>query len=161
MCRDNRKAYVKAAKLLSKLEKPIYLGEVNAEDNFDIKTRYNVTKYPTYMAVYSFGHEPEKLDPVCTDVYPFMGGSEPRRALAKLAMSHHGQDLTEVTSLEFLEVLDTSISGYTLGAFETKEVIVTCGVERSATSLTPTSSCPEASRAPFSSTPCLLWCAWP
>ena len=59
------------------------------------------------------------------------------------------------------EVLDTSISGYTLGAFETKEVIVTCGVERSATSLTPTSSCPEASRTPFSSTPCLLWCAWP
>ena len=48
------------------------MGEVNAEDNFEIKTRYNVTKYPTYMAVYSFGHEPEKLDPVCTDVYSFV-----------------------------------------------------------------------------------------
>lgn len=62
---------MRAAYFLSKLEKPIYLGEVNAEENFEIKTRYNVTKYPTYLAVYSFGHEPEVLNPICTDVYSF------------------------------------------------------------------------------------------
>ena len=75
-------------------------------------------------------------------------------------MNHHDQDLTEVTSLEFLDILDTSISSYIIGIFETKEVSMSCGVDGSAMSLTPTSNFPEASKIASFSILYLLLCAW-
>lgn len=60
---------MRAAKFLAKLEKPVYLGEVDYEMNAQLEQRYNVTSIPTFMVIYSFGREPEKLNIARTDVY--------------------------------------------------------------------------------------------
>lgn len=67
-CLDHREPYVRAAKFLSKLEKPVYLGEVDIEMNSQLEERYNITSYPTYMMIYSFGRDPEKLKLAQTDM---------------------------------------------------------------------------------------------
>ena len=58
---------MRAAKFLAKLEKPLYLGEVDVEMNAQLEERYNITSYPTFMVIYSFGRDPEKLNIAQTD----------------------------------------------------------------------------------------------
>lgn len=70
VCIDHREPYVRAAQFLSKLEKPLYIGEVDPDMNFYLVDKYNVTEFPTFMCIYSFGREPEKLQISQTDVLP-------------------------------------------------------------------------------------------
>jgi hypothetical protein len=51
------------------LDKPLYIGEVDASDNEELKERYNVTDFPSFIAIYAFGRDPEVLNIVKTDVY--------------------------------------------------------------------------------------------
>lgn len=46
----------------------MYLGEVDIEKSSELEERYNITSYPTYMIVYSFGRDPEKLKIAQTDM---------------------------------------------------------------------------------------------
>ena len=84
ICRDSRKGYVKAAKLISKLEKPLYLGEVDSNSETVLKERYNVTSYPTYMVIYSFSRDPETLTVSSTDVYATL-----RQTLSLIGLSQN------------------------------------------------------------------------
>ena len=83
ICRDSRKGYVKAAKLISRLEKPLYLGEVDSNSETVLKERYNVTSYPTYMVIYSFGRDPETLTVSSTDVYATLRQTPSRIGLSQ------------------------------------------------------------------------------
>ncbi|CBK25165.2 uncharacterized protein [Blastocystis hominis] len=109
-CSNHRKPYVRAAQFLAKLEKPVYLGEVDIEKSSELEERYNITSYPTYMIVYSFGRDPEKLKIAQTDI-----------TFAKEALRRNYVDLIEVKTPEEWEDYKTSLSITTLGVFETKE----------------------------------------
>lgn len=55
--------------MLAGLEKPVYMGEVLVEKNPMLVEKYNVTSYPQFMNVYSFGRDPDKLALTLSDMY--------------------------------------------------------------------------------------------
>lgn len=62
---------MRAASFLAKLDKPIYVGEVDGNDNKYLMDKYNITDYPSYISVYSFGRDPEFVKVTKTDAYSF------------------------------------------------------------------------------------------
>lgn len=69
LCKDHRQPYVRAAAVLAKLDKPIYIGEVDGNDNKYLMDKFNITDYPTFLSVYSFGRDPETIKVMNTDTY--------------------------------------------------------------------------------------------
>lgn len=55
--------------MLAKLDKPIYIGEVDGNDNKYLMDKFNITDYPTFLSVYSFGRDPETIKVMNTDTY--------------------------------------------------------------------------------------------
>lgn len=107
--------------MLAGLEKPVYMGEVLVEKNPMLVEKFNVTNYPQFINVYSFGRDPDRLSLTLSDMYAlyvcFIVS-----VIAKAAMSHAHQELVEIKTMEQWNFFRQSISILTLGVFTTKEV---------------------------------------